>query len=175
MKKGKVFGKSQIVLAVMVVALGLAIWFNVKYSNNQNKYLGQTEYVDATLSGEALETAGEGQGDYFSATRKERNDEREELKAELEEIIKTADNDETAKNAVDKAASIAARQAAEKNIETLLKAKGFSDVLAVIGDNDINIIIKKDALNSSETVQIQDVASAQSGYGVDKIKILTVK
>ncbi len=175
MKKGRIFGKSQIVLAVMVVALGLAIWFNVKYSNNQNKFLGQTEYVDANQAGDALETAGEGQGDYFSATRTERDKERADLKAELEELVKSAKDSEAAKSAIDKAASLSARQAAEKNIETLLKAKGFSDVLAIIGDNDINVIVKKDTLNSSETIQIQDVASAQSGYAVDKIKILTVK
>lgn len=176
MKKGKILGKSQIVLAVMVAALGLAIWFNVKYSNNNEKYLGQTEFVDSSESGEAIETGAQAQNDYFSTTRKERDDQRETLKEELDETIKKAGNNtETVKNAVDISASLSARQTAEKNIESLLKAKGFSDVLAIIGDKDINVIVKKEKLNSSETIQIQDVASAQSGYSVDKIKILTVK
>ena len=42
MKKGTILGKSQIILAVMVIALGAAVWFNVKYSSdskNGNKYL----------------------------------------------------------------------------------------------------------------------------------------
>lgn len=176
LKKGKILGKSQIVLAVMVAALGLAIWFNVKYSNNNEKYLGQTEFVDSSESGEAIETGAQAQNDYFSTTRKERDDQRETLKEELDETIKKAGNNtETVKNAVDISASLSARQTAEKNIESLLKAKGFSDVLAIIGDKDINVIVKKEKLNSSETIQIQDVASAQSGYSVDKIKILTVK
>ena len=105
-----------------------------------------------------------------------------QLIAQLNERILAADNTplyikfaETVKNAVDKAASIAARQTAESNIETLLKAKGFTETLAVIGDNDINIVVRSESLSAAQTLQIQDIARAQSGYTVDKIKILTVK
>ena len=60
MKKGKVFGKTQIALAIMVVALGTAIWLNMKYStvststntNTSSKYLGQAEYVNAEVEQE---------------------------------------------------------------------------------------------------------------------------
>ena len=98
------------------------------------------------------------------------------IKEELAETIKSAgDNADVIKTAVDKAASIAARQTAEGNIETLLKAKGFTEALAIIGDSDINIVVKADSLSAAQTLQIQDVAKAQSGYTVDKIKILTVK
>ena len=179
MKKGTVLGKSQIILAVMVVALGAAVWFNVKYSSSagkdSTKYLGQAEYVDNT-SGEAVQTGASAESDYFTTARKERDDAREEIKAELEETIKTAGSDsEAAKSAVDKAASISAREIAEENIEALLSAKGFKKTLAIIGDNDINIIVKADSLTAQQTLQIQDIASSQSGYAADKIKILTVQ
>ncbi len=179
MKKGKVLGKSQLVLAVMIVALGAAVWFNMKYApqtdNDSTKYLGQAEYVDGSAESDALET-GANADDYFTKARKERNESRAEIKEELEETIKSAGNDAaTVKAAVEKAASIAARQTAEDNIETLLKAKGFSKALAIIGDNDVNIVVSAESLTSAQTLQIQDVAGAQSGYSVDKIKILTVK
>ena len=45
MKKGKVFGKSQIVVAVMLLALGGAIWLNMKYTPSSGKYLGEASYV----------------------------------------------------------------------------------------------------------------------------------
>ena len=178
MKKGKVLGKSQLVLAVMIVALGAAVWFNMKYApntdNDSTKYLGQAEYVDANSSGDTLET-GANADDYFTKARNERNQNRASIKEELEETIKGAENDATVKAAVEKAASIAARQTAEDNIETLLKAKGFEKALAIIGDNDINVVVRANSLTAAQTLQIQDVAGAQSGYSVDKIKILTVK
>ena len=175
MKKGTILGKSQIILAVMVIALGAAVWFNVKYSSDSkgNKYLGQAEYVD-NASGDALQVDAE--NDYFTTARKERDAAREETKADLQETIKSAgSNTDAAAKAVDKAASIAARETAEQNIESLLKAKGFKKALAIIGDNDINIVVKADSLTAGQTLQIQEIASSQSGYTADKIKILTVK
>lgn len=179
MKKGTVLGKSQIVLAVMVVALGAAVWFNMQYSSSakqdDTKYLGQADYVDNT-SGEAVQTGASATEDYFVTARKERDTTRADAREELEEIIKTAGADsDAAAAAVDKAASISARETAEANIEALLKAKGFTDVLAVIGDNDINLVVRKESLTAAETIQIQDVCANQSGYTADKIKILTVK
>ncbi len=175
MKKGKVLGKGQLLLAVMVVALGAAIWFNMKYSpkTDDTKYLGQAEFVD-NVSGESQQVSA--QVDYFVAAKEEREQNYENASADLEKAIKTAGgNSETVKNASDKAASLAARKAAESNIEALLKAKGFSQALAVIGDNDINIVVKADSLTATQSLQIQDIASSQSGYTADKIKILTVE
>lgn len=177
MKKGKVLGKSQIVLAVMIVALGAAVWLNMQYapSVDKNKYLGQAEFVNGTAEGEKVEASANNE-DYFSKAKKERNENRAEIKEELAEVIKSAGNNaETVKNAVDKSASIAARQTAEGNIETLLKAKGFDRAIAIIGDNDVNVVVGAESLTAAQTLQIQDIAKAQSGYTVDKIKILTVK
>lgn len=175
MKKGKVLGKGQILLAVMVAALGAAVWFNMKYApktSEKTKYLGETEYVD-NVSGDAVETSAK--ADYFETAKKDREQAFDDAAADLENAIKTAGgNSDTVKSATDKAASIAARKTAEANIESLLKAKGFKEVLAVIGDSDINIIVRADSLTATQTLQIQDVASAQSGYTADKIKILTV-
>ena len=89
------------------------------------------------------------------------------------EIIKKKDAVKTA--AVEKLSVLTSRMDTEASIETLLKAKGFKDVLAIIGDNDINIIIKADELLESESMQIQDVATTQSGLPLDKVKIITVK
>mgnify|MGYP000762985677 FL=1 len=45
MKKGKVFGKTQIAVTVMVFALAGAIWLNMKYTPSSGKYLGEASYV----------------------------------------------------------------------------------------------------------------------------------
>lgn len=186
MKKGKIFGKKQIVLAVMVLALGAAVWLNMKYSATGGDLLA-TDTSSKTYLGEATLVNGDGEDaqqvsgkvekdDYFTKTRTERNNTRAEALEELEEIVsdvKAKDSVKTA--AVEKLSVLAGRMDTEASIEALLKAKGFTDVLAIIGDNDINIVIKKDTLSESETIQIQDVATSQSGLSLDKVKIITVK
>ena len=63
----------------------------------------------------------------------------------------------------------------EANIEALLKAKGFKEAVAVIGNDGINIIVKSDGLTTANTMQIQDIAVNESGLDLSKIKIIPIK
>ncbi len=190
MKKGKVFSKKHIALAVMVVALAGAVWLNMKYSASEGgfnitdgdseqtaSYLGEATYVDSDISSESVETSAKVEKeDYFETARKERNKTRSEAISELEETVSDAKVKDAVKTAaVEKLSVLTSRMDTEASIETLLKAKGFKNALAIIGDNDINIIIKADELLESESMQIQDVATTQSGLPLDKVKIITVK
>ncbi len=180
MKKGKVFGKKQLTLAVMAIALCGAVWLNMEYSAGSGikdeteptaSYLGQAQYVNGSV-----ENAEKDNTDYFEKIRKERNEKRSEAIDELEDTIADAKiGNDVKKSAVDKLAELTARMDTEASIEALLKAKGFKDVLAVIGDNDINITVKTEKLVESETLQIQDIAVSQSGFSLEKVKIITVK
>ena len=78
MKKGKVFGKGQIAVAVMVLALGAAIWLNAKYLPSEAKYLGEASYVSNSSEEEAVETSAKPQEDYFTKAKKEREAARKE-------------------------------------------------------------------------------------------------
>ncbi len=180
MKKGKVFGKSQIALAVMIIALAGAIWLNMSYSKESkeaandtpSKYLGQAEYVNNELT---EEEASDPVSLYFSRLRSERLRAREDAYALIEETVETADiSEENKKTALDKAAELASRTEKEAAIETLLRAKGFNVSIAVIGDEDINIIVHSDELLASQTVQIQDAALSHTDFPVSKIKIIAM-
>lgn len=180
MKKGKVISKSQLILAATVIILGAAVWLNVKYSatSNQNtKYLGEAQYVDKTVSSDAVPTSAKADTDYFTTAKAEREKSRKTQSEEIDETIKTAENSADALTAATELKNrLTKRIGAETNIETLLIAKGFSDVLAVISDNDINIIVRSDSdLTNEQTLQIQEIASTQGNITLDKIKILTVK
>lgn len=75
MKKGKVFGKSQIAVAVMLLALGGAVWLNMKYTPSSGKYLGEASYVSGKSSVSAVEISAKAErdsGDYFTDVKKER-------------------------------------------------------------------------------------------------------
>lgn len=189
MKKGKVFGKKQIALSLMVVALAGAVWLNMKYSATQggftvkgedNKqtasYLGEATFVDNKQDDESVQTGGKAESDYLTTAKKDRDAARSEAISELEDTVKDAKIKDSVKTAaVEKLTVLTTRSDTEASIETLLKAKGFKDIIAIIGDNDINIVIKSEELTESQTMQIQDIATSQSGLSLDKVKIITVK
>ncbi len=174
MKKGKVIGKKQLILAVMVIALGAAVWFNMNYAGSNTKYLGEAQFVDNS-GGDSVETSAN-VSNYFESARAERDKTTKDMKEEVTEAIRGANgNEEALKSASDSLAKLLERKAKETNIESLLKAKNFIDVIAIIGDNDVNIVVRAENLSAAETIQIQEVAAVHSGLTLDKIKILTVK
>lgn len=179
MKKGKVFGKNHIAAAVMLLALGGAVWLNMKYTPSSGKYLGEASYVSASSSEPAaVETSAkaEAESDYFTETKTERESSRRERTEEIEETLKSAKlTEEDKKSALAALNELTDRGERENNIEALLKAKGFEKALAVIGDNGISIVVKADGLTSAQTLQIQDTVTAETGISLSDIKIIPIK
>ena len=178
MKKGKVFGKGQAVLALMVLVLGAAVWLNMKFSST-NKYLGEATYVNSKKeTSSAVETSAKAdtKTDYFADAKKGRKTALENAKKTVEELLDT-DNltEEDKKTAMQKINEIAATIEKENNIETLLKAKGFEKAVVVIGDKNINVVVKSDGLTTAQTLQIQDIVTSESEVELGNIKIVTVK
>lgn len=186
MKKGKSFNKSQVALGIMVVALAVAVFINMRYTSqvssdvdsNSSKYLGQAEFVNGTSSVLSVEVSAnpvDEEEAYFINLRKNRQTSRNDALGTLEEVLAKENlSQEEKKTAVDKMAELALRSEKEAAIETLLKAKGFSSVVAVMGDTDINVIVKSDGLLTSETVQIQDAVLSHTDFPIAKIKIIAM-
>lgn len=179
MKKGKVFTKSQAILVIMVLCLGAAVWLNMKFSSSE-KYLGEATYVNQkTSSGEVVETSAKvdtTDKNYFDTAKKERNGNLKKQQELVEETFRSATlTDEEKAVAVDKVKELVTRMEAENNIETLLKAKDFADALVIIGEKDVNVIVKSDGLTTTQTLQIQDIITSQTNIPLGNIKIVTVK
>ncbi len=178
MKKGKVLGKSQVLVGVMVLALGAAIWLNTKYLPSNTKYLGEASFVSNSSEEEAVATSAkaENTADYFETSKKDRAKAREEA---IEAIEETLDNDklkeQDKKSALAKIEEIASRIEQEANIESLLKAKGFEKAVAIINDTGISIVVKTEGLTSDQTLQIQDIISQETEIPLSNIKIVPVK
>lgn len=178
MKKGKVFGKGQIAVAVMLLALGAAVWLNAKFLPSDTKYLGEASYVNGTEeeAGEAVETAAKAEkSDYFQKAKKDRETARNTAEETIEELLKNDKfTEEDKKNALAQIEALGANIEKESNIESLLKAKGFSDALAVIGDKGISIVVKSEGLTSAQTLQIQDIVTNETSIPLANIKIIPV-
>lgn len=174
MKKGKVLGKGQLAVGVMVIALAAAIWLNSKYMPSSTKYLGEASYVSAEADSKT-QTATK-TDDYFTNAKSERNKTLKSAIETVEEILKNDKlTDKDKQGVLKKIESIAETMEREANIEALLKAKGFEKAVAIIGMDGINIIVKSDGLTTANTMQIQDIVTAESGLDLSKIKIIPTK
>lgn len=178
MKKGKVFTKSQAILVVMVLCLGVAVWLNMKFSSSE-KYLGTASYVNGSSSGSVVQTSAKvdkTDENYFATAKKERTENLKKQQDLVKETLRSSSLSEEEKaNAVDRVSQLVSRLEAESNIETLLKAKDFSDALVVIGEKDVNVVVKSEGLTTTQTLQIQDIITAQTNIPLANIKIVAVK
>ncbi len=59
----------------------------------------------------------------------------------------------------------------EKAIETLVKAKGYSDCFAHINENGISVVVSGGEVNGAKVAQIKDVILSETDIPVRKIKI----
>ena len=179
MKKGKVFTKSQAIIVVMVLCLGVAVWLNMKFSSGE-KYLGTASYVNKTASsGSVVATSAKvdkTDENYFENAKKERAENLKKQQELVKETLRSSSlTDDEKAAAVDRVGDLVTRMEQESNIETLLKAKDFADALAVIGEKDINIVVKSEGLTTTQTLIIQDIITAQTNIPLANIKIVTVK
>lgn len=178
MKKGKVFGKQHVVLALMLLCLGAAVWLNMKFSSSE-KYLGEATYVsdNDSAGGEAIQTGAKVENtDYFETAKKDRQQSLDEAQELVEETLKSANaTDAEREQALKTTAAIAKRIEKANNIETLLKAKGFEKVVAIVGESDVSIVVKSEGITTTQTLQIQDIVTAQTEIPLSNIKIVTIK
>ena len=174
MKKGKVFGKAQIALVLMVLALGTAVWLNMHYSSK--KYLGEASYVSKNVSNSAVQTAAKAEKDAFAEARDSRQKSYETASELVRDTLDRADlTDEQKTDAVERVSRMAGRIEKENNVETLLKSKGFHDAVAVIGDNSVSVVVRSEGLTTAQTMQIQDIIVAETEIPLGNIKIIAVK
>lgn len=110
--------------------------------------------------------------DYFAASRSDRDASRQETVAYYETIIGSeATSAEAKANAETDLAALVAGIDTEQRLETLIKALGYSDCLVTVGSENINIILKSDALTDAEVAQVFEVVSSETGKSVEYVRI----
>ena len=178
-------GKRRMVTAALVMALGAAVYLNWQFSGNQELLASDTlnsekEMGTAQLvNGDAEETdasAAEEEESVFTQAKLSRQKARDEAVEMLEEVLKDSESSaEAKKKAVAQSAVIAQNVLKENNIENLVKAKGYSDCVAVIQDDECSVIVGGKLENSSDAVVIQDIVVSQTSFAPEKIKIIEGK
>ncbi len=88
------------------------------------------------------------------------------------DIMNSDDMDQAAvESATDAYIKMTENMELETEIETVLLAKGFKDVMVTINDESVEVVIGQDSITEEEKSQIEDLVVRKSGFGVDKLSI----
>ncbi|MBQ6000387.1 MAG: SpoIIIAH-like family protein [Clostridia bacterium] len=142
------------------------------------KILGEATLVSAPGEEEEEVSVAVGavSNGYFADARINRQKARDAAVELLQGIVKDSDADEESKrDAASELGLIASILAKESNMESLIKAKGFYDAVAVIGESDVTVVVQSDGLSSAQVSQIKEIVLSECEVGAEAIKIIEVK
>ncbi len=176
-EKVKKFFSSKTARGIIVIAavllIGLAVYLNYRwfYDPVDSIGYGDGNMQDNTDGSQA--TDAEGENDYFASAALTRQQSRDEALDVLEMVSASQDADEETKAAAQaKISKIATDIQNEANIETLVKAKGFEECVAVIGEDSVSVIVKAESLQAKDTAQILAIVYETTGVAPEKVSII---
>lgn len=143
-------------------------------SSAQTGSTGTDESGDVKTSAETAETGSE----YFATARMNRQQARDSALSLLQDAAAREDADETVKNQVnDTIQTMADYTVTEAQIENLVIAKGYTDCVAFIGEDDLSLAVAapEGGLTEADTAKIVDVVNQTAGFTADQIKIIEVE
>lgn len=183
--------KKYVLIASLAIVLCVALYLNLQFggfgnmasftsTNKEDGQIGQAQFVsdekeDAAgePEGEVTETSAE---DYFASAKLDRQQAKDEVIETFNTIIENPNSSEQeVESANANIASVAERREKESNIETLVKAKGFNQCVAVVSDEAVNVIVQAEQLDAAQTIQIKDIVVNECGIDPNQIKIVEVK
>lgn len=159
LKKGfKKFGVRNLVIVLSVLLIGAAVYVNWAIFGRAKP--DDTD-KDKTTQGDV--TDNNTNQNFFAATQIERQRARDEAMEVLQGVVDDAKSLDAAKEqALSDIAAIAATIEKEANIESLIKAKGFEECVAVINGDKANIIVKSEGLQPNQLSQILEIVYKQA-------------
>ena len=200
----KIFKKNQFIVTFLAVLIAVAGYLNYADNADKKKVAqaGNNTYEsvysgDNLISGkediESLDGEEEGTGEteepgaailtnggnlssYMVQARLDREQTRSKNKETLLEVINNDTvSEKEKKKAVKSMVKITETSEMENTIESLLKAKGFNDVIVTISDKQADIIVSSGEVEESKRAQIEDVVKRKTGLSVDNITITPTK
>jgi len=171
-KMKKIFSSRASKSAVMIAAVllvGLAVYLNYRWFYDPIEAVG---YGDGNMNGGSSVNVN-AESDYFTAAALSREEARDEA---LDVLKLVSENEEASAEARAEAAEEISKIALdiqnEANIETLVKAKGFEDCVAIISEDSVSVIVSAETLAASQTAQILSVVYDTTGITPDKVTII---
>lgn len=186
--------KKNAVIATVLVLVCAGIYLNWLYADetqtpdltqtlNEEQVLGDSSMVIAQDTDALQEAASEDLNgtdtiaDYFAAMRLSRQEARDTAITTLQETIAYAGEDETTTSTTQTLDRLVAVSLQEAEIESLIIAKGYTDCVAYMTEDGIQVAVPApaDGLEASEVALLTDVITGQSDYSLQDIHIIEVK
>ncbi len=165
-----------IVVASAALLIGLAVYLNYQWFYDPAGSLGYGDNnMDDNSSGSSS-AAGDAteEQDYFTSTALDRQEARDEALDVLKMVTESPESSEEAKaQAQEKISKIAVDIQNEANIETLVKAKGFEECVAIISDNSVSVIVSGEDLQAAQAAQILTIVYETTGINPENVSIIS--
>lgn len=165
--------KKQWLIFGLAIVICFALYLNWQLSDKtvektaNDKVLGEAQYVSTDVKDPVQ---------YFTQSRLTRQKSKEDALDLLESVITSADSSDTVKDqANNEKIAIASNNETESTIENLVKAKGFTDCVAFINDDNVNVVVQTTGLQDNEVAQIQEIVVSQTKVKPSQVKIVEVK
>ena len=177
MKLNVLIRKRQLILASLVVILGVAVYLNWEFSNNDvnldtsgdgDKVYGETQQTGVEMT----ETSDE----YFAQARLNRQKNRDEALETVQTMLEDKTLTEAQKAQItQKATEIAEYAKSETAIEELVKAKGFSECVAFIDGENASVVVSSKGLSEAQAAQIFEIVLQKTKINSENINIVEAK
>ena len=170
-------GKRNFIIIGAVVLIAAAVTINlVIFSRERSKGFDYDKSAGMEISGTTAGTTNDTASavdSYFASVQVSRQRTRDEAMEVLQAVVDNSASTTTAKNeALAEINKMAKIMDTEANIESLIRAKGFSECVAVINGDSASIVVRSDGLIASEISQINEIVYEQAGIQPVNIKII---
>lgn len=185
-------------LLTLVVALGAAVYLNWEYARNTELELDaeataaspadaivvdaletDTESADKNYGEAQLVSVGEVTGEkFFEEARETRTKTRDDALDKLQKMLRRSKlTGEEKEELTKKLSETIDHIAAESEVESLVKAKGFVDCVAYIDADKVNLTVMttNDGLTKEEVAQIRDIVLSKCNVSAKDITVVEVK
>ena len=174
-KKGfRKIGTRNLVIILSVLLIGGAVYANWRLFG---KAAGNETAAPASEVSQNAEAGTKTPESYFAASQVERQRARDEAIEVLQNVVDNAktETDVSAKEeAMSGISAIAANIALEANIESLIKAKGFENCVAVINGDKASIVVSSEGLKPNQLSQILEIVYVQASILPENVTITEV-
>lgn len=112
---------------------------------------------------------------YFSTVRTDREQTQSKVLEDAKEVLSLSENSEEAKEeSAESVSQLEKLILAQSNIENLLKAKGFTDVVCFISDEGCNVVVASQSMDDNGSLLVKDAVMSQLDMGSEQIKIIQI-
>ena len=183
---GFIIKKRQLILALLVVALGVAVFVNWYYNKPETSISGN-ETVETTKNtvnvksetsnlGDAQLVNAQKSNEYFTTARLNRSTAHDEALEVLNDIIKDSSSSSEAVASAEKALeNISKTIKLETDLENLITAKTGSECIVVLNESKAQAILNENTLNDTVSTQIIDIIASQTNIFSENITLIEAK